>query len=113
MPRNFRDGTLGKEWQVAGSGDFNGDHNTDVLWRRDDGTMMIFDMNGPQITSVTFPGQLGNEWSLEGTADYNSDGTADLLWRRADGALVLFEMANNQIANATIFGQVGTEWHVL
>jgi len=75
--------------------------------------VMIFDMNGAQVQSVTNLGQLGNEWDLEGIADYNSDGTADLLWHRDDGTLQLFEMANNQVNHATLLGQVGPEWHLL
>ena len=46
-------------WSVAGIGDFNGDGNSDILWRNTNGTLADWSMNGSQITSgqdVTFQG---------------------------------------------------------
>ena len=28
-------GTPGNDWQIAGTGDFNGDGKSDILWRHD------------------------------------------------------------------------------
>jgi hypothetical protein len=36
----------GPSWHVAGTDDFNGDGNADILWQNDDGTPAIWLMNG-------------------------------------------------------------------
>lgn len=92
--------------------DFNGDTRDDILWRRTDGSLMIFNMNGPQIISSALPGQIGTEWSVQGTADFNGDFYNDMLWRRTDGTVMLFEVVNNAVQKLTVVGQVGNEWQI-
>jgi probable HAF family extracellular repeat protein len=46
-------------WKVIEIGDFNGDGNSDVLWRNDNGTMAEWLMNGSQITSTQAPSSQG------------------------------------------------------
>ena len=36
-------------WHVIGTGDFNGDHKTDILWRNDSGTLAEWTMDGAQV----------------------------------------------------------------
>ena len=36
----------GQSWRVEGTGDYNGDGNADILWRNNDGTPAIWEMNG-------------------------------------------------------------------
>jgi Ca2+-binding RTX toxin-like protein len=106
-------GQVGSEWQILGSSDFNGDTRDDILWQHNtNGTLMIFDMNGPEVTAAPIVGQIGSEWDLQGTGDYNGDATGDMLWRRADGSLLMFEINNNQVQKAAQVGQVGNEWQV-
>jgi FG-GAP-like repeat len=38
------------DWHVQGIGDFNGDGNSDVLWRQDgSGQVYLWEMNGKQV----------------------------------------------------------------
>jgi hypothetical protein len=38
------------DWHVQGVGDFNGDGNSDVLWRQDgSGQVYVWEMNGQQV----------------------------------------------------------------
>ena len=41
-----------KNWRIAATGDFNGDHKTDILWRHTNGALRIWNMNGQQLLSI-------------------------------------------------------------
>jgi len=52
--------SLGLDWNIQGTGDFNGDGRGDVLLRNDNGQVAIWQMNGAQIASnlaVAAPGR--------------------------------------------------------
>jgi FG-GAP repeat len=38
-------------WIIAGTGDFNGDGKSDILWRHSSGAVFMNLMNGPQVTT--------------------------------------------------------------
>jgi hypothetical protein len=77
-------------WQVVGTGDFNGDGRSDILWRSDlgevsdwlglsNGGFVLNDANAFQTVPTS--------WSVVGTGDFNGDGRSDALWRNSDGML--------------------------
>ena len=39
------------DWHIAGTGDFNNDGNSDILWRNYDGSVAMWLMNGTQTLS--------------------------------------------------------------
>jgi hypothetical protein len=43
-------------------GDFNGDHNADILWRNTNDTLYILLMNGFRLIGQGSPGVLSNDW---------------------------------------------------
>jgi probable HAF family extracellular repeat protein len=59
-------------WKIVEVGDFNGDGNSDLLWRNDNGTMAEWLMNGSKITASVAPTSQGNavspdaSWSVQG-----------------------------------------------
>jgi hypothetical protein len=81
------------DWQVAGTGDFNGDGRDDILWRHQDGT--IFNFLGTETGGVVNNGDnlctlVDNGWSLVGIADFNGDGLSDILWRNDSDVIFTF-----------------------
>ena len=54
-------------WKVVEIGDFNGDGNSDILWRNDNGTMAEWLMNGSQITQSLVPSSQGSPAAPDGS----------------------------------------------
>jgi hypothetical protein len=107
------------DWQVAGSGDFNGDGYADILWRHQDGRVT----NWTGRTDGGFSNNDGIalsyvpvEWKVVGTGDFNGDGLSDLLWRNIDGSLSNWlgradgGFVNNDAITYT--NGIPTSWHV-
>jgi hypothetical protein len=82
--------TTGTDWHVLGTGDFNGDGYTDVLWQHDNGTVRdwlgqadgSFVGNIDQVNILT-----GTDWHVRGTGDFNGDGRDDILWQNDNGTV--------------------------
>jgi hypothetical protein len=74
-------------WEIVGAGDFNGDGNTDILWRNYDagaysGWNCIWYMKGATIIGYGYPEIVTDlDWRIEATADFDGDGHLDILWR--------------------------------
>ncbi len=74
-------------WCIKGTGDFNADGHTDILWRYcgndpNGGKNVVWFMNGSTRTGSAFLPRVRNlDWDIEGTGDFNNDGSADILWR--------------------------------
>jgi uncharacterized repeat protein (TIGR03803 family) len=71
-------------WTIVGTGDFNGDGKTDILWRYIDGTVGIWFMNGGTVSSTAEISGVSAGWTIVGTGDFNHDGISDILWRCTD-----------------------------
>ena len=76
------------DWHIVGTGDFNGDGISDILWRNDAGT--VADWLGQ--ANGGFAGNTANldttvptDWHIAGTGDFNGDGIDDILWRNDGG----------------------------
>jgi Calx-beta domain/FG-GAP-like repeat/Galactose oxidase, central domain/Kelch motif len=88
-----------KLW-TAGSGDFNGDGQTDlVLQHQTTGAVSVWLMNGLTRTrSVVLSPARPVAWRIAGVADWNGDNGADLVWQNtATGAVEIWYL------NGTVF----------
>ena len=72
----------GNGWAIVGTGDFNHDGKTDLLWRNSTtGANRIYYMNGvTKLSEVTIASQ-ATPWVVAGVADFDKDGNVDILWR--------------------------------
>ncbi len=110
----------GQDWQIQGTGDFNGDGLTDVLWRNTDGTVLVWTMSGATILSqlalATPDGQVvrpGSDWQIQGTGDFNADGQSDILWRNTNGTVQLWLISGNTILSRPNLPVVpGSDWQI-
>ena len=78
------------DWQIAGTGDFNGDGRDDILWRHSSGlvTDWLGQSNGGFVNNHANSARPSTEnWNVWGTGDYNGDGRHDILWRTANGSV--------------------------
>jgi hypothetical protein len=114
-------------WQVAATGDFNGDGDADVLWRYDNaanaadplnGAIYEWTMNGTNVTGSGLisqqPGSL--KWDVVGTGDFNGDGDADILFRydnKANSADPLNGLTYIDFMNgANVASGAPTQWQI-
>jgi hypothetical protein len=74
-------------WQTVGTGDFNSDGKTDILWRHAvSGQNVVWFLEGTSLTSGAFtnpPALVDVSWRMVATADYNNDGKVDIVWRHS------------------------------
>jgi Leucine-rich repeat (LRR) protein len=71
-------------WQIVGTGDFNGDGQVDILWRYNEsgGYNAVWYMTGATLTgAASLPSVSDLNWQIVGTGDFNGDGQVDILWR--------------------------------
>ncbi|WP_400088829.1 hypothetical protein [Yoonia sp. R78084] len=98
------------EWQIEGTGDFNGDGTDDFVWRNDDGQVAIWEMQDGEHTYSPLE-QVSLEWQIEGTGDFNGDGTDDFVWRNDDGQVAIWEMQDGEHTYSPL-EQVSLEWQI-
>lgn len=108
--------TIPDNWHVVGTGDFNGDHYDDLLWRSDDGTTFTFtgQGDGTFVQNPNFNLNPGVDWHVQGTGDFNGDGRDDILWRSDNGAVVdlLGNADGSFTGNVTFNLNPGLDWHI-
>ena len=87
---------------AIGSGDFDANGHTDVVWRNSAGDITLWLGNGTSY-AAQFVYRLGAGWTLVGTDDVNGDGKSDLLWSKPSAG----QFAHWLMNGATIAGSKG------
>ena len=108
-------GGVGQDWQIAGTGDFDGDDHTDILWRHAlTGQVVIWLVHGTSRVGQGSPGQASATlWQIVGTGDFDGDRRHDVLWRHQDNGLtsIWFIDGTDRVGDGVV-GVVGLEWSV-
>jgi len=84
--------------------DFNYDGKTDILWQRNDGSTMLWNMNGLTFTNTTnLPTEADTNWKIVAAEDFNHDGKPDILWRNiSTGANRVWLMSSASTVGSTV-----------
>jgi hypothetical protein len=110
--------TVPNDWHIVGTGDFNGDGRSDILWRGSDGTVRdwLGQANGAFVGNVAnLNTAVPTDWHIVGIGDFNGDAIDDIMWRGSDGTVRdWLGQANGafvgNVANLDI--TVPNDWHV-
>jgi hypothetical protein len=109
-------GLVPLSWTIAGTGDFNGDGTSDILWHNSNGDAAIWLMtsNGTQVqvSSTHDLGVIPTSWGVALTGDFNGDTMSDILWRNTNGDTSLWFMSGAAVSSVSGLGVVPTSWVV-
>ena len=117
--RMFTPSNVGNNgWKVIGSGNFDADTKTDLLFQHTDGTLAVWMLDGVTRTAATFltPSNTGSAaWKAVSTGDFNKDGKADILYQHTDGSLAIWYMDGTTLSSVAMLNpaNAGRGWGVV
>jgi hypothetical protein len=95
-------------------GDFNRDNRTDIVWRRGDGGVTLWQSNGSNPIASNIADKVDTSWQIIDTANFDGDNKQDILWYNNDsGAVARWKMDGANILSQDYLSQgVDTSWKI-
>jgi hypothetical protein len=109
---NYDLGELSDSWRVAANGDFDGDGDSDILFRRDSGQVVIWEMQDGQYRINHNLPWTSTDWEIVGAGDFDADADADIIWRHRDGAVVTWEIENGEYVQHHHVQFASVQWRI-
>ncbi|MGH7973394.1 MAG: FG-GAP-like repeat-containing protein, partial [Limisphaerales bacterium] len=108
-------GNSGSRWFATGTGDFNHDGRTDLLFESGSGNVAVWLLNGfnQQSSTLLTPNQVDPQWQIACTGNFN--GQSDILWQHADGEIAIWLMNGTRATSTSPFNPSNADpsWHLV
>jgi hypothetical protein len=103
------------DWALAGTGDFNGDGQADLLLRSaGSGDLLLWQARPGGGHDELAPDNPGLAWQVASLADVNGDGFTDIVWRNTTtGQPYLWLMQGATILAQGSLPDPGSQWHIV
>ena len=89
---------------VSTSPDFNGDGESDLLWRdKYTGDVGVWIMNGDSVSEAAVVGNAPVVWQIIGVADLNGDARSDIVWYAGNGNYGVWFMNGTNVTGTSAF----------
>ena len=108
---------LGFQINWGNPSDINGDGQSDILWRNDDGTFEVWQSQAgaSYATGGLNFGVVSSSWTVQLTADFSGLGKADILWQDSAGDTQLW-LSNTGLGYTGFtyvnLGNIATNWSI-
>jgi autotransporter-associated beta strand protein len=106
----------GTAWKAIGTGDFNDDGHSDILFQNTtSGQVSIWEMNGNNVTGGgTVGADPGSSWRAIGTGDFNDDGHSDILFQNANRQASIWDMSGTSlVGGGAVSPNPGSSWRAV
>ncbi|MBR0757879.1 VCBS repeat-containing protein [Bradyrhizobium jicamae] len=102
-------------WSYTGTGDFNGDGKTDLLFLNSmTHGVAVWQIDGTQVTANPQIGTINATagWGYAGNGDFNGDGKTDLLFLNSTtNGVAIWQMDGTQVTASPQIGTIAAGWH--
>jgi Ca2+-binding RTX toxin-like protein len=108
--------SVGANWTIAETFDFNGDGRSDILWREQDaGQFTIWNGQGSSWAQNSYSDNtVASDWKIAGVGDLNGDGRDDIVWRQDSGAFSTWQSTGTGFnTNVTYDSSVAPDWKIV
>jgi hypothetical protein len=110
---SFRATAIGKWLDSVSAADFNGDGDSDILWRHAGIGANTIWKSGNRATSQSVEAVADLSWKVVGTGDFNGDGRSDILWRHARLGANTIWRSGNRATSQSVAAVTDLSWNVV
>jgi hypothetical protein len=107
-------GVISTDLKIVGTGDFNGDGKTDIVWENTvTGKRVVWLMNGTTFSSAVNLLNTPIEWHIAAVPDIYGNGKPDILWENTlTGQRGFWIMDGTSLVGWADIGIICTDWRI-